>query len=135
MPSVAVEPGVAGSVSSGVNVAGNALPSTPGYTTTLGARYRRTIAGGLALSGRGEVALVGAYKSDDANSAGQEAYALTNLRAGVQRGPLLVEAWIKNAFDTRYVPVAFAYPGLAPSGFVGEVGRPRTFGVNVSVQF
>jgi hypothetical protein len=33
------------------------------------------------------------------------------------------------------VPLAFAYPGLAPSGFVGEPGRPRTFGVSVGVGF
>ena len=111
-----------GSVSSGSDVSGHALPSTPGYTATLGARYRHVVTGKVAAFGRGEVALVGSYDYDDANSAGQEAYALTNLRAGVQRGPMLVEAWIRNAFDTRYVPVAFAYPGLAPSGFIGEVG-------------
>ena len=42
---------------------------------------------------------------------------------------------MKNAFDTRYVPLAIAYPGFAPSGFVGEPGRPRTFGVNLGVGF
>jgi outer membrane receptor protein involved in Fe transport len=43
--------------------------------------------------------------------------------------------WVRNAFDTRYVPVAFAYPGLAPSGFVGEMGAPRTFGIRAGVNF
>jgi hypothetical protein len=32
------------------------------------------------------------------------------------------------------VPVAFAFPG-APSGFLGESGRPRTFGVTAGVRF
>jgi len=36
---------------------------------------------------------------------------------------------------TRYIPVAFAYPGLAPSGFLGENGNPRTFGVSLGVGF
>ena len=45
------------------------------------------------------------------------------------------EVWVRNAFDTRYVPVAFPYQGFAPSGFVGEAGRPRTFGVNLGVTF
>ena len=37
---------------------------------------------------------------------------------------VFVESWNKNAFDTNYVPVAFAYGQLGPSGFVGESGRP-----------
>jgi iron complex outermembrane receptor protein len=48
---------------------------------------------------------------------------------------VVVDAWVRNAFDTRYVPVAFAYGGLAPSGFLGEPGHPRTFGVSVGVGF
>lgn len=124
-----------GSVSSGVDVAGNALPSTPDYTATFGARYRHTVTGNLAVYARGDVALTGSFDYDDANTAGQDAYSLTNLRAGLQKGPVFAEAWIKNAFDTRYVPVAFAYPDLAPSGFVGEMGHPRTYGVNFGVQF
>ena len=46
-----------------------------------------------------------------------------------------VEAWIRNAFDTKYIPLAFAYGQLAPSGFIGEMGRPRTFGVSAGVGF
>ena len=42
---------------------------------------------------------------------------------------VFVEAWVRNAFDTRYIPVAFAYGQIAPSGFIGESGRPRTFGI------
>ena len=124
-----------GSVSSGVEVSGNDLPSTPDYTTTLGADYRHAIAGNASLYGRGEVVLTGSYEYDDANTAGQDGYSLTNFRAGIKKGPLFGEAWIRNAFDTSYVPIAFAYPGLAPSGFVGEPGRPRTFGVRFGVQF
>ena len=46
------------------------------------------------------------------------------------------EVWVRNAFDTRYVPVAFPYnPGLAPSGFIGEIGAPRTFGIRAGVTF
>ena len=56
-------------------------------------------------------------------------------RAGVRGKYLFVEGWMRNAFDTRYVPVAFAYPGLAPSGFIGESGRPRTLGITGGVRF
>jgi outer membrane receptor protein involved in Fe transport len=53
----------------------------------------------------------------------------------VQGRKYSVDVWMKNAFDTFYVPVAFAYPGLAPSGYVGEPGRPRTFGVTLGYRF
>jgi outer membrane receptor protein involved in Fe transport len=42
---------------------------------------------------------------------------------------------MKNAFDTTYIPVAFAYGPLAPSGFIGENGAPRTFGLNLGFTF
>lgn len=124
-----------GSVSSGFSVAGNTLPSTPGYTATFGTQVRRPLTRGFDVHARGEVALIGALEYNDLNTAGQDAYALTNLRAGVKKGPLSVDAWIRNAFDTRYIPVAFSYPGLAPSGFVGEMGRPRTFGITLGARF
>lgn len=124
-----------GSRSSGLDVSGNTLPSTPEVTGTIGAQYRQPLAGRVALHARGDVAFVGSYRYDDANTTSQDAYALATFRGGVTRGPLSVDAWIRNAFDARYIPVAFAYPGLAPSGFVGEMGHPRTFGVTLGLKF
>ena len=45
------------------------------------------------------------------------------------------EILVRNAFDTRYIPIAFAYPGFAPSGFMGEMGAPRTVVATVGVRF
>jgi iron complex outermembrane receptor protein len=122
-----------GSTSSGVDVAGNTMPFTPEYTATIGAQLSQMIRPSATIYGRAEVVAYGAFQYDDLNTAGQDAYTLTNLRGGVKGRNLLVEAWVKNAFDTRYIPVAFAFGGFAPSGFVGETGRPRTFGVSVGV--
>ncbi|MGE3510150.1 MAG: TonB-dependent receptor [Vicinamibacterales bacterium] len=124
-----------GSRSSGVPVEGKTLPRTPDFTAAAGAQFRRPVGGRAEVRARGEIAVVGSMFYDDLNSAGQETYALTNLRAGVRVRLISVDAWVRNAFDTRYIPVAFAYPGLAPSGFVGEMGRPRTFGVTLGVGF
>jgi iron complex outermembrane receptor protein len=121
--------------SSGFDVSGNAVPFTPDFTFTLGALATHDLTSRLALYGRGEIISSGAFHYDDANLAEQEAYSIVNLRGGMRSGALFAEAWIRNAFDTRYVPVAFAYPGLAPSGFVGEPGRPRTFGLSIGVTF
>lgn len=121
--------------SSGVDVSGNAVPFTPDYTFAIGAQATRDMTSWLALYGRGELTASGAFQYDDTNAASQDAYTLVNLRGGVRSGRVFAEAWVRNAFDTRYVPVAFAYPGLAPSGFVGEPGRPRTFGISAGVSF
>ena len=108
---------------------------TPDYTTSLGAQLSHALNAAATFYGRAEAVFYGAFKYDDANSAGQDAYGLTNVRAGVRGKYVFGEAWVKNAFDTHYVPIAFAYGSLAPSGFIGELGRPRTFGISAGITF
>jgi len=120
--------------SNGVDVSGNTIPNTPSFTTTIGAELSHA-AGAARVYGRAEAVFYGAFQYDDANTAEQDAYSLTNVRVGARAKRLFAELWIRNAFDTKYVPVAFAYTGIAPSGFVGEPGRPRTFGLTVGVGF
>jgi iron complex outermembrane receptor protein len=124
-----------GTTSSGADVSDNKIPNTPDYTSSFGAEVSHGF-GKVTGYGRGEAVFYGAFKYDDQNTQGQDAYALANFRGGVRapRG-VFVEGWIRNAFDTKYIPVAFAYGQLAPSGFVGEMGRPRTFGVTAGVSF
>jgi iron complex outermembrane receptor protein len=124
----------AGSVSSGVNVEGNQLPSTPQYTASTGVQYSRRV-GPATVHGRADVVFYGAFQYNDANTIGQDAYSLVNLRFGVTRRVLSGEVFVRNAFNTRYIPLAFAYPSFAPSGFMGEMGAPRTAGVSVGVRF
>jgi outer membrane receptor protein involved in Fe transport len=94
------------------------------------------VGNGITVYGRAETHVHGSFFYDEANSDGQDTYALANFRAGVRVGIVLVEAWMKNAFDTEYIPTALAFDRqLAPSGFIGEMGRPRTFGVNLGVAF
>ena len=125
----------AGSAAGGVDVSGNDLPNAPRYTVSVGAQLSQEVGTGSLCYGRADVVLSGAYHYDEANLEGQAAYSLVNIRAGVKARGFVAEAWIKNALDTRYIPIAFAYAGLAPSGFLGESGRPRTFGVSVGFAF
>jgi iron complex outermembrane receptor protein len=124
-----------GAISSGVDVSDNDIPNTPEYTASLGAQVNHAVTAAVSFYGRGEVGFSGAFRYDDLNREGQDAYSLANFRAGVRGRYLFGEVWIRNAFDTRYIPVAFAYGALAPSGFVGEMGAPRTFGVRAGVTF
>jgi iron complex outermembrane recepter protein len=122
-----------GTVSSGADVSGNEVPNTPEYTLTVGAQATHPLTTRLSLYGRGEVTSYGSFHYDDLNRASQDSYALANFRGGLRSRWLFAEAWIKNAFDTRYIPLAFPY--AAPSGFIGESGRPRTFGISGGMSF
>ena len=124
-----------GAISSGVDVSDNDIPNTPEYTASLGAQFNHAVTAAVSLYGRGEIGFSGAFRYDDLNREGQDAYSLANVRAGARGRYLFGEVWVRNAFDTRYIPVAFAYGALAPSGFVGEMGAPRTFGVRGGVTF
>lgn len=124
-----------GALSGGVDVSDNRIPFTPDYSASAGAQFSRTVSGGTRAFGRAEVIRTGAFKYDDANRAGQSAYTIVNLRGGVDLRGATVELWARNLFNTEYIPTAFAYDGLAPSGFVGEMGRPRLLGVSLGFRF
>jgi iron complex outermembrane receptor protein len=124
----------AGSSSSGVNVEGNEIPNTPEYTTSTGAQYTRRV-GAATLQGRADVVVYGAFQYNDQNSMGQEAFSLVNLRVAATAGVLMAELMVRNAFDTRYIPLAFPYPSFAPSGFMGEMGAPRTVSLRLALRF
>lgn len=125
----------AGSIASGVPVGGHRIPNTPDYTATVGSQLSGTVGRGTTAYARAEATFQGGFLYDESGRAGQERYSLADFRAGARRRHLFAELWVRNAFDTRYVPVAFPYAPFAASGFVGESGRPRTFGVRTGVSF
>ena len=124
-----------GAVSSGVDVAGKRIPYTPIYTATVGTQVTRAVTSEVTAYARAEAAFFGAFQYDDQNTASQDAYSIVNLRLGARSKRAMIEMALRNAGDSRYVPIAFSYPGLAPSGFVGEMGRPRTFVITIGVTF
>jgi iron complex outermembrane recepter protein len=123
-----------GTESMGVDVSDHKLPFTPDYTAMVGAQFSRSLTSAINAFLRGEVVLSGEFQYDEANSRSQDAYSLVNVRAGARGKWLFGEVFIRNAFQTRYVPIAIPYQ-FAQSGFIGEMGRPRTFGVSVGATF
>jgi len=119
----------------GADVSGHEIPFTPDVTFSLGAQLTHEITSQLSLYGRGELLSYGGFYYDEANTTSQDAYGVVNLRAGTRGRLVFCEAWIKNAFDTRYIPVAIPYPGFSASGFLGEPGRPRTYGISLGLAF
>jgi iron complex outermembrane receptor protein len=124
-----------GTAANGVDVSDNRLPYTPDYTATFGGQIRRAITLAISGYGRADVVLTGSFHYDEGNTESQDAYSIVNLRAGGRHKRFFAELWLRNAFDTHYVPIAIPYAGFAPSGFIGENGRPRTFGISLGVTF
>ena len=124
-----------GTTANGSDVSDNRLPYTPDYTATLGGQITRAITSAISGYGRAELVLTGAFEYDENNTQSQDAYSILNVRAGGRHKRFFAEVWLRNALDTHYVPIAIPYPGFAPSGFIGENGRPRTFGVSLGATF
>jgi iron complex outermembrane receptor protein len=120
--------------SNGVAVGGNWLPFSPKYMLNGGTQYSFAVAKDVSAFVRGEVTAFGKFYYDDQNVRSQGTYALTNFRAGVRARGWRIEAWVRNAFDEDYVPMAIPF-ATAPSGFVGETGAPRTMGLSVGLRF
>ena len=124
-----------GSRALGSGVIDKKIPFTPDYTAVFGTQLSRPVNDAFTIYGRAEAVFYGSFEYDELNTQGQDAYSLANFRGGVRARLLFAEAWMRNAFDTRYVPIALPFFGAGPSGFIGENGRPRTFGVNLGVTF
>ena len=75
------------------------------------------------------------FQYNGQNCLGQEAYSLVNLRLAASGRFLTAELLVRNAFDTEYIPLAFPYPNFAPSGFMGEMGAPRTISFGAGIRF
>ncbi|MEI6562671.1 MAG: TonB-dependent receptor [bacterium] len=124
----------ADSMSGGMDVSGNELPFAPHMTWNAGADYSQTLTahyiGFIRLEGVG----TGRYYYDASNVESQDSYTLINARIGVGTRLWRVETWVNNLFDQDIVPIAFPY-ALAPSGYVGENGSPRTMGLSLSRTF
>jgi iron complex outermembrane receptor protein len=123
-----------GTQAGGVDVSDNKVPYTPDFTALVGTQLSQPVTTAIDGFVRAEAVLSGAFEYDEANTRGQGAYSLVNIRAGARARYLFGEVFLRNAFATRYVPIAIPYQ-FAPSGFIGEMGRPRTFGVTIGVTF
>jgi iron complex outermembrane receptor protein len=126
---------LSGSSDSGAAIGGKKVPYTSNYTAAVGSQYNWELRQGWTLYARGDVQFVGGFTYDSSNAAGQNAYALANFRVGLRRQAWYSELFVNNAFNTRYVPIAIPFPGLAASGYIGESGAPMTFGVRAGIKF
>ncbi|HEY1172475.1 MAG TPA: TonB-dependent receptor [Verrucomicrobiae bacterium] len=118
------------------HIGGNKLPYAPDYTIHGGSQVIVPVSGEVNFFARADVTAYGQFAYDAVNGASQSAYSVTNFRAGFGGKKWSIEGWVRNAFDTDYVPLAFQYGTFgAPSGYVGESGNPVTFGLTAKLRF
>ena len=116
----------AGSFSSGVDVSGNGTSRTRPSYTDVARRAALTQDDGplvvvLRARGRGVLRRVPLRRGE--HRAGRTPTRSSISAPASAAGAFVAEAWMRNAFDTRYVPVAFAYPG---SRHPGSSASPAT---------
>jgi iron complex outermembrane receptor protein len=119
-------------IDSGASVAGNTLPYAPDYNVTVGTQLDFPVTDQVSLYARADVQFIGSFNYNSLNSIGQDAYSIANFRLGVRGKKWFTEAFVNNAFDTEYIPIAFG--GSAATAF-GESGAPATFGVRTGIKF
>ena len=125
---------LAGARDNGASVGGRTLPYAPDYNVTFGAEVDVPVGSRLSAYARADVQFIGAFEYNSSNRIGQDAYTLANFRLGVRGKRWFTEAFVNNAFDTEYIPLAFSY-AFAGSGAVGESGAPVTFGLRTGIKF
>jgi hypothetical protein len=122
----------------GVNqaVGGNTLTYAPAFNANMGTQLSWAVRRNATLYFRVQVSKYGDFEYDASNAMGQPSYHLASFRGGVRARWWFADGWVENAFDAHYVPIAIPYAQLgAPSGYVGESGTPRTYGIRAGVHF
>ncbi len=125
---------LAGSREGTTNIAGNRLPTVPQHTAALGTQVTIDVGSGWQTYARAEVQNTGGLKYDPVNGDGQDSYSTVNMRVGIKNKRVFIEGYANNAFNEKYVPLAFKNP-VNSTEYIGESGAPATFGMRVGVKF
>jgi outer membrane receptor protein involved in Fe transport len=112
---------------------GNAVPYIPSHTLNVSMQYSRLFrrapvdqfSASAALSGAGPI------RWTEQNTISQPFYALLNLKAGIRKGPVRLDLWVRNLTDTSYS--AFYFESLGRP-YV-QKGKPLRAGIEISAAF
>jgi len=120
-----------GNVQVNIDATGNPTQRTPPVTFNAGLTYRQDLLGGHArLSG--SIFHTDAFNGDPANRVITDSYELVRAEASwsTANDRYTVTGWIDNLTDTTY----YSMQGALVQGDFGVFGRPREFGINLSVK-
>jgi iron complex outermembrane receptor protein len=120
------------------SIAGKAVSRSPSNQANLGVQYSDTFAEKYDWFVRADATYQGKQFEDEENLSWVPSRTLVNLRAGVKRGPLDLQFWVKNLGDLRYVASAFVLVGTNGAGtasYTPFLGDLRTFGMTLKAHY
>lgn len=116
-------------------LSGRRFPNAPELSANTALNLDYELSGGKALTGLLQVQYSGERYTNTASNLQEDAVTLVNANLGLKFDTgLSVSAFIRNAFDERYVSQHFNTP-LQGDDRNGYVAAPRTFGVSVRKTF
>jgi iron complex outermembrane receptor protein len=112
---------------------GNHVPYAPQNTLSASASYEHVFKNTIIdrLMATVQYTGVGKIYWTEANDITQNFYSLVNAKVAVNKGPIGVELWAKNLFDTQYKAFYFNSSG---SQFF-QLGKPMQFGATLKFEF
>lgn len=114
---------------SGTDYEGNQVFNVPEVSGNIGLQYRCPLFGQWSYFGRVDLFGFGKRYLDDANTVEESAYALVNLKTGIEGEHLDIYFWSENLLDEDYVVFENTSKGIA------EDGAPLTVGVTIGYRF
>jgi outer membrane receptor protein involved in Fe transport len=112
---------------------GNLLPYIPAHTLNTGLQYTRPLR--LAWADRLEASArlsgLGPICWTEQNDIRQSFYTLLHLKAGLRKGPLRADLWVRNLTNTQYAAFYFESFGQP----YAQKGHPLQAGIELSVSF
>lgn len=137
VPRLVTTVAASGTTRYGMDLSGLQLPRTSQYTISTGVEFNGTVGDGFKWYGRTDFRFETKQFVDPTNLAwGQDRF-ITNLGAGVSKGPYSVSAFVNNLLDndTPETAVSVTYLNDFNTRLVGYLPMPRTYGINLEYKF
>ncbi len=120
------------------SISGKTVTRSPSNQANLGVQYSDTFAQKYNWFVRADATYQGKQYEDEENLSWVPSRALLNLRAGIKRGPVDLQFWVKNLTDLHYVSSAFVLVGTNGAGssaYTPFLGDLRTFGMTLKAHY
>ena len=121
-----------------VNLTGNQLTQAPEWQYNVSGQYVFPVSNSLEVTARADYKWQSEVYFDFYNNPmnTQDAYGLMNatLSLGSQDTSWTLSAWVRNAFDERYVSQGTTTTSANPAR-TGSIGMPRMYGVKLDYRF
>ena len=117
----------------GDDLGGNDLPFSPDLSWNVSAVYAAPINDTFTIRTQLDASSTGEHFQTINNNDLVDSYAIANARIALETEDWEVALWVRNLTDEDYNVGFFPTTGLSPDTFLK--GAPRTFGVNLLVNF